>query len=152
MLNSFKVLIFSFSIILLFTQCGDDSEGPTNTGDPSGLNVEWIQNEATPDVLEIRATANNAETFEFDPGDGNDIVTGASGNFIHTYNASATYNPSIKVFGPSGRFVEEDQIIVIDLGENDVAEYAGFELMWSDEFNTSFLNRTFDSVYFLRIN
>ena len=136
--------LFSASVLLLsliLFNCNEDSDEPSmNTGDPSNLSVEWLISEEMDGLIEIQSTASDVDFFEFDPGDGSEVETNTSGNFTHQYEASGSYEAVLKVFGTSGRFLQETNTINVVIDGDDITDYTGFALIWNDEFNASSLN------------
>lgn len=134
-------IFYCLTLMVFLSSCGDNNETPsTNTGDPTDLVVEWNISEDVDGKLDVQASANNVDFFEFAAGDGSDLVTNSSGNFSITYEATGTYEAVVRAYGTSGRFLEERRSIPVLIGGDEITTYSGFELIWNDEFNDSAIN------------
>ncbi len=135
-------IIYCLSILVFLFSCGEDDGSSTSTSgdDPSNLSVEWIASQDIDGAVEVRATANNVVSYEFDAGDGSTLVSNTSGNFTHTYETSGSFQAVVKAIGLSGRFLQESNSFDIVIGDSSIPDYEGFELIWNDEFNSSSLN------------
>jgi len=142
--------ILSFLLIGLWS-CSDDNSGSSpKPGDPSNLEVDITIPDQNAGDVEITATADNAVLFEFDLGDGSNIVSNNTGKVSHTYELTGTYDLEVKVFGTSGRFLKKLIPITVMIGDDELGinpegyttplTYDNMTLVWNDEFEGDALN------------
>ncbi len=143
--------MISFLIVLgmMFTSCAKDEED-TNTDDPSGLKVEILSIDHETGYVEIQATAQNANLYQLfiGPSDTPEEVND-SGYFEYTFAGQGSYEFTIRAYGASGKYAKvitevkialEEESIPLSRGYYTPTEYAGFNLVWHDEFNGFSLN------------
>ncbi|WP_420315885.1 family 16 glycosylhydrolase [Ekhidna sp.] len=145
-----KSFLFVLLSIIIFS-C-DDSSPTASTEDPSNLMVEINVSEESRDIS-VKATAQNTVEYQFDLGDGSDIITNTTGMVDYTYDDDGNYTVDVKAFGVSGRFLRETKSISIaldtslgpidDTGYSTPTSYDGMTLIWNDEFDGSNLNETY---------
>lgn len=143
-------MLFSFLIISLFFSCsGDDS---TEVLDPSNLIVETIVSEDRSGNVDITATANNTVEYQYDLGDGSQIISNTTGLLSYAYAVTGLYEIEVKAVGSSGKFMRKSKEISIKVGEDvpldpnngysTPLEYPGMNLIWQDEFGGSALDES----------
>ena len=140
-----KKCLLGFTLLIAIASCNEEAS-IGQPGDPSNLFIEISKTESNPGQVIIAATADNAESYQFDMGD-NNVMTNASGNINHTYESTNLYTIEVRAYGESGRYVKKQSSVTIDLGSGDVGNgltsplsYEGFTLLWQDEFTGSGIN------------
>lgn len=135
-------IFFSLIAIFFVLGCGGDADTSPNT-DPSNLKVSITNPDDGSGSISVLATGDNVVDFELDPGDGNDIFSNTTGSFSYTYSATGSYTVTVRAYGESGRFLQDESLVSITLEDDDITQYEGYSLIWQDEFNNTSLNETF---------
>lgn len=138
-------------ILLLFSFCDktDDTDTP---GDPSGLAITVLSIDDETGEVVIQASANDAVRFELYIEDEEDpAATNQTGTFEYTFAGLGEYLITIRAYGSSGRYISQSTGISINPGGGNTGvplskgyfsplEYAGYTLIWQDEFNGNDIN------------
>lgn len=144
-----------YILLALLTQlnmgCGEDkTDSPA--GDPSNLELVVENFNDGSGNVSVQASGENVAEYEFDMGDGSDLIVNNTGTVSHNYEEDGTYTIEVKAYGVSGRFLRATKLITIgseDTGEIDDSgystplTYSGMTLLWNDEFEGSSLNETY---------
>ncbi len=143
-----KSLIFLL-LAYVFTFCAKEDD-PVNTDDPSNLKIEVLFINHETGFVQIQAIADNANLYQFYIGAAMDPEeVNPTGYFEYTFDGQGTYTFSIRAYGASGKYLKKDKEIVVAYEAEDVPlsrgfvspeEYAGYNLVWQDEFNGTQLN------------
>ncbi len=136
-------------LVIIAISCSEDKPG-INPNEPSDLTVEIEIPDETPGYIEVIATATNAVSYEFDLGDGSELISDDIGVISYTYEASGSYSIEIKAYGISGRFLRETKNVEIILEDGVVSDegyktpltYSGYTLVWNDEFEGTSLDES----------
>jgi len=140
------ILFFILSLALV-SSCSEDE--PVNTGDPSNLTVEVTIPNTGAGMVHIQASADNATEYRLYIGTGDQpAATNATGTFEYEFTQAGTYTINVRAYGSSGRYISSEKQFVIDgddpvtVGEGYVTpmQYAGYQLVWNDEFDGNALN------------
>jgi hypothetical protein len=135
-------IILSFFLVFC-----DKDENPVNNGDPSNLTVTVVSvDDETGDVV-IQATAENATEYQLYIGNASTpVLTNETGYFEYSFGeVEGQYEITVRAYGESGRYVKAVRTITItevpdipvplDSGYFSPLTYAGYNLVWQDEFN-----------------
>jgi len=145
---SLRLVLLAF---ILFTSCkaeNIDSSIPTN------LVVEINALDDGSGTVEVMATANNATSFEFYPGDNisEDPLLNTTGIFSYTYTTTGLYLSETRAYGTSGKYLSKEIQLSVQVGTDTCVPsnpvdgyktplcYNDMNLVWQDEFNGSVLN------------
>ncbi len=148
------ITILLTTILVCLTVSCEENSPATSSADPSNLTIQITTDDKNPATVNIIATADNAINYEFYMGEGSsDTPDGSSadGNFSYEYTSSGSYQIEVRAYGESGRFLRENRQLDVrtadfDEGFQSPTSYAGYTLVWSDEFNGTSLN-TADWTY-----
>lgn len=148
-----RMLVIITAITFLFSSC-DKNENPSNTGDPSNLSVTIVSvDDKTGDVV-IQATADNAIEYRLYIGNAETpVLSNTTGYFEYSFGeGEGTYQITVRAYGESGKYVKADRSVSIafvadvpvplDSGYFSPLTYAGYSLVWQDEFNGTAVNAT----------
>jgi len=127
-----------------------------DTTNPSNLVVKITNLDDGSGMVDVNASADNAVTYEFYPGEVlmEDPISNTTGIFNYTYSSTSLYLTETRAYGSSGKYLsDENQISVQIAGEtcepsNPVDGYktplcyAGMKLVWQDEFTENVLDAT----------
>lgn len=141
-----RMILIITAIIFLFSSC-DKNEKPSNTGDPSNLSVTVVSvDDATGDVV-IQATAENTVDYRLyiDAAE-TPVLTNTTGYFEYSFGeGEGQYEITVRAYGESGRYIKAvrsisiafvpDAPVPLDSGYFSPLTYAGYNLVWQDEFN-----------------
>ncbi len=139
-MHSFIVVAF------LISACGgDDKEGVVL---PGNLQIQATVSESEPGKVSVSATATNTKYFSVDFGVSGSNFTSLDGNVDYTYTSSGTYTIQVNAHATPNEFISGTTQVVIaisDGGVNDEGystpeDYAGYTLVWRDEFEGESLN------------
>ncbi|WP_425392133.1 glycoside hydrolase family 16 protein [Ekhidna sp.] len=143
-----KIALLFFLLFTITISC-DESTPSVSTDDPSNLEVEITLSDDSREVS-ILATALNTVEYQFDLGDGSDVIINTTGQVDYTYEDDGTYSVEVKALGVSGRFLRETKSVSIELdnslgsiddtGYTTPTSYEGLTMIWNDEFEGSTLN------------
>lgn len=128
-------------VILLFVGCAEESDEPAVLP-PSNLTVILDESQSNEGIISVQASADNANYFEVDYGVGDGFERLINGSGMYTYSASGNYNIRVRAHTSVEVFVEETIMINIsidrhidDSGYTTPESYAGYDLIWQDEFS-----------------
>jgi hypothetical protein len=143
------IRLFALIGIVFFSlACNEDKE-PVNTDDPANLVVDVIFPVQAPKTVIIQARADNAAEYQLRIGANSDpVAVNTNGNFEYTFLESGSYMLDVRAYGVSGRYlredipvqIEDDNPITVDQGYTTPLQYAGYQLVWNDEFDSNNLN------------
>lgn len=134
----------------LFAFCKKEDD-PDN-GDPKNLAIEVLSIDQETGKVSLRAYAENTVQYHFYIGDSETAEEiNTTGLFEYTFGEEGEYTVVVRAYGESGRYLKESkQIIISPSGQNDPVpldkgyftpqEYAGYNLVWQDEFNGNSLD------------
>lgn len=140
-LRTLSILLLAFTLSF----CGKDDDNNGNTGDPSSLTVEVTSIDHETGMIQLQASAQNATLYQLFiepsevPEDANN-----TGLFEYTFEGPGNYEVSIRAYGTSGRYIKstipvtiapEVDPIPLSRGYFTPTEYAGYSMVWQDEFN-----------------
>ena len=147
-MGNLRKSIFVVASLIFFGACSSGEEVDDFIENPSNLilEIEKIGNG------EVRATfsANNASFFKINfgaPGETFQRVDGNSANY--TYTEKGDYNVSVQAHVSESIFVVDTKSVNMnaaslglgpDAGYRSPETYAGYKLVWADEFNSSTLS------------
>lgn len=140
------LIVLFFGVI--FTSCSKEED--TNTNDPSSLKVEILSIDHETGFVEIQASAENTNLYQLfiEPSDVPEDANN-TGYFEYTFEGQGAHEFTIRAYGASGKYVKvttevtiavEEESIPLSRGYYSPTEYAGFNLVWQDEFNGFNLN------------
>jgi PKD repeat protein len=120
--------IFLLPLLALFSACSKDegSNAPSNTA-PANLSVSAIVNTDNSGNVSFTATATNANTYEFDFGNGI-FQNVPSGVVTYKYPASGNYTVNVIAKSSAGLTINKSILINVIVAQS---------LVWSDEFNVN---------------
>jgi PKD repeat protein len=117
-MNRFLVIIG-----LVVFGCGEKNTMPTPVA-PSNLSVTAVVATDNSGNVQLTATANNAESFDFDFGNGI-FQNSVSGNVTYRYPASGTYSVNVIAKNSAGQMSKSLSVSVVVVQS----------MIWSDEFS-----------------
>jgi len=143
-----RISMISIILSLLFVFC-DNTDKPDGTGDPANLSITVLSVDMETGDVTLQATADNTVRYllyidaETNPADSN-----TTGYFEYSFGpGEATYEITVRAYGESGRYIKGSKEIVIQLvpdgpvpldsGYFSALSYAGYSMVWQDEFNGS---------------
>lgn len=133
--------------MVFFLSCKQDE--PDDLTNPSNLVVDIIFVDENSKTVIIQARAGNAVEYQLRIGtDPEPVAINTNGNFEYTFLESGSYKIDVRAFGSSGRYlrqeltvqIADDDPVSIDQGYTTPLEYAGYQLVWNDEFDGNSLN------------
>ncbi|QCK14470.1 family 16 glycosylhydrolase [Mangrovivirga cuniculi] len=127
--------------------CEEDSNGPS-AQPPSNLVVTVDKSNITDGVINVEATADMANFYQFDFGDGNGLVRDDDGKITHTYAENGTYTLEVRANATSSVYInhteeitiEKGDVVIPDDGYTTPLSYDGYTLVWQDEFDGTTLS------------
>lgn len=147
--GTYRTILFIF-LTFTFTFCSK-SKDTTSTDDPKDLKVEVLSIDQETGKVEIQATAQNANLYQFyigsseSPEDAN-----TTGYFEYVFDGQGVFDFTIRAYGASGRYIKANKEITISTvvpeevplsrGYFSPTEYAGYSLIWQDEFTGNSIN------------
>lgn len=137
-------------LALLFTACEKDEE-PVDTSIPSNLSIEVLSVDNETMEVSIQANAQNTSQYHLYIGSSPDPEEfNETGYFEYTFEDNGVYSMRVRAYGTSGRYLastvsinlepEQPAEIPLDKGYFSPTEYAGYDLVWQDEFNANSIN------------
>lgn len=144
-----------FLIAMVFVSCNKEDDTTDNTGDPSNLTVEVLSIDHEAGVAEIQANADNAVLYEFYIDDATSPEESNNTGFLaYAFEDKTFFTVTVRAYGSSGRYIKETvevQVdegggsgpVPIDRGYTTPLEYAGYSLVWQDEFSGNSINSSF---------
>ena len=145
-----KAVLLLIAWLLCLASCGN-SEITINKDDPAELNLDILVYDDGSGIVVVNASALNVTEFRFFMGDDSAPYNSVEGYYEYTYASSGSYLVEVRAYGSSGRYIKEDQRIVVP-GENVVSvgegystpfSYEDMDLVWNDEFSGSTLNSSY---------
>lgn len=149
MMPLFKMSGLFLFVLMSLLAC--EPEGVDETGDPKNLTIEIEVLEDGSGKVTVQAAALNTVTYQFYIGVSEvPEEENVSGSFEFTFTRSGTYTIEIRAYGESGRYIKELREVAVQVGKevsvNDgfmsPLEYAGYNLIWQDEFEGSSVSST----------
>lgn len=137
--------LIGFVSFMLIAACGNDD---ANESEPANLVVEFNITYGTGDIT-ITARADNAVKYELRVENADQPeMSNTSGNFEYTFPESGSYVLEVRAYGSSGKYINEiiplTITIIRDVSVEDgyitPLSYAGYELVWNDEFDGDEVN------------
>jgi len=147
----FKPCYFIFSIALitgLLSACAKDEPKVDNTV-PTNLSVVITPPASGTGIVKIEATAINTVEYRlYSASSTSAIASNATGKFDYEVYQPGTYQIEVRAYGSSGRYIKEvkqfslnsDDPVTIGEGYTTPISYAGYNLVWNDEFDGTSLN------------
>jgi hypothetical protein len=126
--------------------CGGDDKDEPKIVPPTNLTFNVKPVGLQGGQYEVIATANNANYYDFDPGDNKltSPLQSNNGKFAYNYLQSGSYNLKVKAFTNAQVFIEASQNLNVVIKNNDglptegyttPLSYEGYNLIWQDEFS-----------------
>lgn len=141
-----KGLLVALLLMFPIISCNGEN-GTDDLGIPSNLEITITSTASEPGRVSVQAQAKNAVRYElFISPSTTPVESNTTGLFILTFANSGTYEIQVKAFGSSGNFItgkrnaEVKLPVPISLGYTTPMTYAGYNLVWNDEFNGTSLN------------
>lgn len=143
-------LLATFALILFSACGGDDPEEPVVL--PSNLQVLAEPSSTKEGLVNVTATAQNANFYTIDFGISGSTKISTDGTEEHTYTASGTYTISVKAHTTTAEFISQTVQVIIKItdpvepiigGNTSPLMYEGMTLKWQDEFEGTSLNSDF---------
>ena len=128
-----------FLSLLLFSSCGEDSPAP-EVKPPTNLQLSVNISEDNPAIININASADNANFFRFFI-EGSDMVEQNNGDLQHQFSTSGDYEIKVQSHTTPDVFIEKSTSVTIDIppttdnGYTTPLEYQDYQLVWQDEFS-----------------
>jgi len=142
-MRSMYILIVSLFVIV---GCADDSTS-SDILPPSNLEIEVNVGDTQNGEVEIIASANNANFFEFELGDGSDVINDTQGTITYKYADEGEYTITVRAHTTPEVFITEQTTVSIEIdnsidipGYSTPLSYAGYNLVWNDEFDGTSLS------------
>ena len=110
--GTYRTILFIF-LTFTFTFCSK-SKDTTSTDDPKDLKVEVLSIDQETGKVEIQATAQNANLYQFyigsseSPEDAN-----TTGYFEYVFDGQGVFDFTIRAYGASGRYIKANKEITI---------------------------------------
>lgn len=142
-----KLTKYLILIVVFLASCSKNDPSP-NVPLPTDLSVNInVSNDGSGKVM-VTATATNADYFNFDFKDPAApwVVKDDDGSVDHVYSESGTYNINVKAYNTEDAYIEKEMSIQVTVnfipteGYTSPEAYAGYTLVWRDEFNSSSLD------------
>lgn len=141
-----KNLIYSGLALIIFSSC--DNKDITDTQEPSNLLVNLIYGEEGSGIVNIQSSAENTVEFMLIIDDDSESAeSNTTGTFEHTFEIEGYHTIEVRAFGVNGKYIKKDFQIEITLGAVNPDDgyvtpltYAGYDLIWNDEFEGSSVN------------
>lgn len=140
-----KILTSCLLFFLVFSCTKNEAEV---SKDPESLSVEILSIDTKNTTVEIQASATNAVLYNMYVGqDENAVLTNTSGLFNYNFGDIGTYDVTVRAYGESGRYIKKSIVvslvsdkIALDSGYFSPTSYAGYTMVWSDEFDGTTIN------------
>ncbi|MHC1778383.1 MAG: family 16 glycosylhydrolase [Lentimicrobium sp.] len=141
--------ILGFLMFALLGSCSKDEKSNTDAGDPSNLVVEVTIPNTALGIVQIQASADNASEYSLYIGSADQpFATNITGTFEYEFTEPGTFEITVRAFGTSGRYISavkqvviiDNDPVTIDDGYVTPMQYAGYRLVWNDEFSGNALN------------
>lgn len=135
-----------FVIALVISACGGDDKEEVLL--PGNLQIQTTVSESEPGKVSVSATATNTKFFSIDFGEPGSTFNSLDGKASYTYSQSGTYPIQVNAHATPNKFISsttEVEITIPDGGIDDEGyttpeSYAGYTLVWQDEFDGESLN------------
>ena len=138
--------ILNIALLIVISQSSCTEKAPVKNGDPSNLLVEVNNLDDGTGVVEVIAIADNTIEYQFFSGDRStaEPITNTDGVFTYTYSATGIYLFEIRAYGTSGRYMQQEVQILVEIndgnpnpggGYSTPLSYEGMHLILQDEFN-----------------
>lgn len=149
-----KYCFASIFIILLLASCKD--QPVSDAALPTNLQFTAVESSETDGLVEVVATADNANFFTVTFEDGSDSkeIESADGKAAYQYSASGTYKVIVRAHVLYDKYTEASKQVEVYLesdntpiitgiptsGYTTPESYSGYTLIWREEFNGNTLN------------
>lgn len=145
-----SIQFFCFICLSSFLlSCGNNQSKELEILPPSKLVITVVSNENG--RIEIQARAENANSYDFDSGDGKQTTTLKTndGKVIYTYSQAGNYTIKVRAFATPTVFVEATQAVTISInnttgiptqGYTSPESYQGYRLAWKEDFDGNSLS------------
>lgn len=139
-------MVFLLITLVLFA-CEEDD--PVDLTNPSNLSVEFNFASGDNKTIIIQASADNTVEYQLRIGsDPEPVASNTSGNFEFTFELPGSYIIDVRALGSSGKYLREelsvniidDNPVPVEQGYTTPLEYAGYQLVWNDEFDGNSLS------------
>lgn len=152
--------VFMVSILLLtLNSCKKKEEEENTVTLPSGLTAIVTQDTASPGLVNVKATASNANYYSitFTEGGVSKREETSNGEASYTYSSSGTYSIVINAYAVADQSITITESVVVSIpgpyiptpkdgppakGYTTPTSYAGYTLVWQDEFEGNSLSTT----------
>lgn len=151
--HNVKNVWFGYLLMGIFLLAGCKEEGPASkVVPPSNLQVEIVQDTANPASVQVSASAQNTNFYRFYWGSSSDYEEQTNGEISHTFSSSGTFAITVEAYAKEGVFISKTDSVVVtpkgggstgtvdDSGYTTPDNYAGYKLVWHDEFDGTSLS------------
>ncbi|HET8859195.1 family 16 glycosylhydrolase [Marivirga sp.] len=147
MILRFQTLLFTFLLIAC-----EPMEPEMAALSPSNLSFEVMIDESISNRVTVEATADDVNYYMFSFGDGSEKLRENSGTVTYSYEEAGTYTIEVYAHTTADVFISETKNVEItveqtsdfeDEGFVSPTEYAGYELVWQDEFEANELSNDY---------
>lgn len=137
--------VFTLMVLILSACGGDEKEGAVL---PGNLQIQTTVSDSEPGKVSVSATATNAKFFSIDFGEPGSITNSLDGTGSHTYTNSGTYTIQVNAHATPNEYISATSQVVVTIPDGSVnnegyttpESYAGYTLIWQDEFSGETLN------------
>ena len=142
--SQIAVAFFLFAFLFSFCNKNDNTD---NTHDPSNLTVTVVSVDNESGKVVIQATADNTVQYQLFIGNADTPAeVNETGYFEYTFeDGEGQYEITVRAYGESGKYIKAvkeitisvfvDEPVPLDSGYFSPLTYAGYNLVWQDEFN-----------------
>lgn len=142
-LHPYVLLLCMLSIF--FSGCEEDN-GMSQVVLPTNLTISINQTGENNATVNITATADQANFYRFDFGDGSPVVENTNGISSHVYGSTGEYSLKVQAHATATDFISEIRDINVSIssptesGYVSPETYEGYQLVWQDEFSGTTLS------------
>ena len=136
-----------FVLTFLIIACGGD-EKEEGVVLPGNLQIQATVSDTEPGKVSVVATAANAKFFSIDFGEPGSLTNSLDGTGTYTYASPGTYTIQVNAHATQAKYISATSQVVIVIPDGGVSgegyttpeTYAGYTLVWRDEFSGESLN------------
>lgn len=123
-----------FVVLIQLIACNNDESGQNP---PSNLQLTIDQNEELSGDVSFLATADNANFYTFDFGDGGGYLRDDDGAISHSYSTIGDFLVKVRAHKTGTEFIEVVEDVTVNKvgGYQTPLTYPGYTLVWNDEFD-----------------